>query len=264
MVRHVAATTNDKCSYTVQAVATAVDILEAITDAPSPPTVQSLAHKFGLSRSKAFRLLATLESKGLVEREDFSGSYRLGLHAVELAQKFLKSVALLEYGRPVMEKLARKHDEAVYMAVAKGDEVVFLDMVDSAQQVKTVPIVGKRFPFFTNASGKIIKAQELRELPGKPFKSRGRKKNNIPDLEQLQSELNAIRTSGFAVDIGGLGDGIISVAVAVKDYAGKVIGALTLLGPSVRMAASRLEEEIIPSLLEGAEMLSMKFGYARI
>jgi DNA-binding IclR family transcriptional regulator len=61
-----------------------------------------------------------------------------------------------------------------------------------------------------------------------------------------------------------LGEGVISVAVAVRDYAGKVIGALTMLGPSFRMVASRLENEIVPSLLEGAEILSMKFGYARV
>jgi DNA-binding IclR family transcriptional regulator len=50
----------------------------------------------------------------------------------------------------------------------------------------------------------------------------------------------------------------------VRDYAGKVVGALTLLGPSFRMMTSRLENEIIPSLMEGAEMLSLKFGYARV
>jgi hypothetical protein len=30
------------------------------------------------------------------------------------------------------------------------------------------------------------------------------------------------------------------------------------------MVTSRLENEIVPSLLEGAEILSMKFGYARV
>jgi len=51
--------------------------------------------------------------------------------------------------------------------------------------------------------------------------------------------------------------------VAVRDYAGKVVGAVTMLGPSFRMFADRLENEIIPSLLEGADMLSAKFGYSK-
>jgi len=86
----------------------------------------------------------------------------------------------------------------------------------------------------------------------------------MPDPATLQSELKTVREKGVAVDCNGLGEGITTVAVAVRDYAGKVIGAITMLGPSFRMAATRLEEEIIPSLREGAEMLSLKFGYAKL
>jgi DNA-binding IclR family transcriptional regulator len=66
---------------------------------------------------------------------------------------------------------------------------------------------------------------------------------------------------GVAVDCNGLGEGISSVAVAVKDYAGKVIGAITLLAPSFRMLQERIEDEIIPSLIEGAALISGKLGY---
>jgi len=70
--------------------------------------------------------------------------------------------------------------------------------------------------------------------------------------------------SGVAVDFGGLGEGICAVAVTIKDYAGKVVGALTMLAPSFRMLQERLEMEIIPSMRESAEILSMKFGYVKI
>lgn len=53
----------------------------------------------------------------------------------------------------------------------------------------------------------------------------------------------------------------MSVAVAVRDYAGKVVGAITMLVPSFRAVADRLESEIIPSLQEGADLLSMKLGH---
>jgi DNA-binding IclR family transcriptional regulator len=85
---------------------------------------------------------------------------------------------------------------------------------------------------------------------------------SVSDLEHLVSELIEIRSNGgVAVDSGGLGEGIISVAVAVKDYAGHVIGAITMLGPSFRFLKNRIEKEIIPSLIEGAAIASGKFGY---
>ena len=83
-----------------------------------------------------------------------------------------------------------------------------------------------------------------------------------PDMDKLASEMKEIRITGVAVENGGLGEGVISVAVAVRDYAGKVVGALTMLGPSVRMLAERIDNEIIPSLQEGADLLSKRFGYA--
>ncbi|MSM41632.1 MAG: helix-turn-helix domain-containing protein [Geobacter sp.] len=254
--------TRDKSTYSVQTVEKALDLLEALTDETPPPTLPNLAERLGLSRNKVFRLLATLESRGLVEREEGSGVYRIGLSSVALAQRFISSASLIKHAHPVMEELARKHDEAIYLTVLLGDEVLFLDMVDSLQNVKTTPMVGKRFPFFTNAAGKVLKALESQELLEKLFKRRGRRKD-LPDLVALGSELHAIREKGVAVDQGGLGEGVVSVAVTIRDYAGKVICALAMMGPSFRMLTDRIENEIIPSLQEGAEVLSMKFGYAR-
>src|SRR5512137_164127 len=253
----------EKSSYSVQTVEKALDLLEALTDEAPPATLHNLSDRLELSRNKVFRLLATLESRGLVEREEGSGVYRLGLSSVALAQRFISSASIIKHAHPIMEELARKHDEAVYLTVLLGDEVLFLDMVDCWQNVKTAPMVGKKVPFFTNAAGKVLKALESQELLERLFKRRGSRKG-MPDIEVLGTELHEIRERGVAIDQNGLGEGIVSVAVTIRDYAGKVVGALALLGPSFRMLTERVENEIVPSLLEGAEVLSMKFGYARI
>lgn len=253
----------EKGTYSVQSVIKAFDLLEALASDDPNTTVPLLAKKLDLSRNKVFRLLATLEDKGLIERDEVSGMYRLGLHAFEMAQHILKSASLIRLAHPIMEVLARKHDEAVYMTVLNNDEVLFLDMVDSFQQIKTAPLVGRRFPFFTNAAGKAIKAMSSADVLERMGK-RQTGKSGIPDIKKLESELLDIRQKGVAVDFGGLGEGICAVAVAIKDYAGKVVGALTMLAPSFRMLQERLDIEIIPSMLEEAEVLSMKFGYAKI
>lgn len=254
----------DKTAYSVQSVDNALDLLEVLTDESTDATLHQLADRLDLSRNKVFRILATFENRGIVVREEGSGCYRLGLSALELAQKCLKTASLIQHARPIMEFLARKHGEAVYMTVLKDDEVLFLDMVDCDRQIKATPLVGKRFPFFTNAAGKVIKSFESRDLlPGSW--TRGRKAvANLPDISALECELDTIKARGVAIDRGGLGDEIVSVAVAIRDYAGKIVGALTLLAPSFRMVAERIDQEIIPSLQESADMLSLKFGHVRI
>ncbi len=248
----------EKGQYSVAAVVKAIDLLEMLAQDGDRPSIQVLAAKLDLSSNKAFRLLATLEDKGLVEKSQLTGTYGLGLQAFEMAQHILKSDNLIRLAHPIMEELARKLDEAVYLTVASNDEVLFLDMVDSFQKVKAVDLVGKRFPFFTNAAGKVI-----RSVSSIDIFSRFTKKRAIPNPEAFELELDEIRKKGVAVDFNGLGEGICAVAVVIRDYAGKVVGALTLLAPSFRMLQERLEEVIIPCMLEGGEQLSMKFGYSR-
>ncbi len=247
----------EKGVYSVQAVVKAIDLLETLAQ-DSSSTLSALEKKLELSRNKIFRLLATLEDKGLVEHDKESGSYCLGTQSFAMAQHILKSDNLIRMAHPIMVELARKLDEAVYITVMSNNDVLFLDMVDSFQQIKAVDLVGQRFPFFTNAAGKVLKSVGSIDLFGRAGKKRG-----IKDFHQLEMELDEIRRTGVAVDFNGLGEGICTVAVAIRDYAGKVIGALTLLAPSFRMLQERLEKEVIPCMIEGAEALSMKFGYSR-
>jgi DNA-binding IclR family transcriptional regulator len=252
----------EKGIYTILSVHKAFDILEYLSGSPTDATLQTIALKVDMTRNKALRLLATLCEIGLLEHEKPSGSYCLGINSFSLAQKLVRNSNVINLAHPVIEQLAKKHGEAVYMAVIKGDDVLFLDMADCSQQIRAVPLIGKTFPFFTNAAGKVMKALESTESIEFLVNKKRRKSMAISNPEILVSELFEIRSNGgVAVDSGGLGEGIISVAVAVKDYAGHVIGAITMLGPSFRFLKERIEKEIIPSLIEGAALASEKFGY---
>lgn len=251
----------DHREYTIKSVSHAVEILEILSELQAGLSLMQLADRLKLSRNKTFRLMSTLSETGLVEQNSDSGVYRLGASSIALGQKFLKNSSVVNYAHPVIEELARKHGEAVYMSVIREDEVLFLDMADCDQQVKAAPFLGCRLPFFTNAAGKAMKALDSRDMLERFFNRRERKKPGAPDLTLLVSELDEIRTQGVAVDKHGLGDDIISVAVAVRDYAGKVVCAITLIGPSFRLFSERLENEIIPSLKLSGEQLSGRFGY---
>lgn len=239
------------------------DLLDILSKETARMTVPILAKRLRMRQSGIIRLIEILESRQLVEYDETTGECQLGMGAYLMSQNILNSNNLLKLAHPVMEDLAHKLDEAIYITVMNNDEVLFLDMVDSLQRIKTAPLVGYRFPFFTNAAGKAITAMGSLDL----FESKGKrwiKKKNIQDVDKLLQELHEIRQRGVAVEAGGLGQDICSVAVAIKDYAGKVIGALTMLAPSFRMFQERLEQEIIPSMQYAAELLSTKFGYIKI
>jgi DNA-binding IclR family transcriptional regulator len=256
------------------------ELLKILAEMDRPWSVSALARAAGVSRYRAERLLVSLERQGTVRYLPHTGRYHV------LDREFLAGAArgeapgragashanreesalcqaLLQGARPVMESLAERHQEAMYLTVLNGHEVLFLDMAGSHYEPSTEPLVGKRFPFFCNAAGKVMRAIDSWDLLEQICKRRRGPKAGQHELERLQAELEQIREKGVAVDYEGMGEGIITVAVAVRDYAGKVIAALTLLGPSVRLLGARLEEEIIPSLRSSGELLSTKFGYAR-
>lgn len=252
---------NEHPEYLLKSVSHALEILELLSEAQAGLTLMQIADRFELTRNKAFRLMTTICETGLVEHDKDAGVYRLGVCSIALAQKFLQHSSVVNSAHPIIEQLANKHGEAVYMSVIRDDEVLFLDMVDCNQKVKATPLLGRRLPFFTNAAGKVMKALDSRDMIEKIFRSKGRKKSGALNPAVLATELENIRTRGVAVDSNALGDGVISVAVAVRDYAGKVVCAITLIGPSFRMLTDRLEKEIIPSLKESADILSGRFGY---
>lgn len=236
----------------------AQQIIEILTEAQDRVKLAEIASRIGLSDNMTSRILKPLCAEGLVER--LEGHYRLVFSQANLAQKQLSNMSVINAAHPVLMQLADKFDEAVYLTIPKDEEVLFLDMADSRQQIKTAPLLGRLLPFFTNAAGKVMRCLDSRELVERLLKKIGRNKGNR-ELKKLDLELEDIRSKGVAVDKGGLGEGIISVAVAVRDYSGAVIGAIILIGPSFRIMTERLEKEIIPALKEGADLLSESFGY---
>jgi len=235
----------------------AIEILEVLAEAQERVKLGHLASRVGLSDNKTSRILKTLCAKGLVE--GLKGHYRLVFSPATFAQKQLNNMSVINAAHPVLVNLANKLDEAVYLTIPKDDEVLFLDMADSRQQIKTESLLGRLLPFFSNAAGKVMRSLDSRDLVERLLKKIGRNKG-AKAMESLDLELEDIRSKGVAVDRGGLGEGIISVAVAVRDYSGAVIGAIILIGPSFRIM-ERIEKEIIPTLKEGADLLSGSFGY---
>ena len=70
---------------TIQSVDRAAILIKAIADSRQPPTVVELAAACGLNRSTAWRLLATLDAHGLIERDPVSQRYSLGYAFLRIA-----------------------------------------------------------------------------------------------------------------------------------------------------------------------------------
>jgi len=236
----------NKESYSIQSVDNALNVLEALSDEGEEIRISQLSERLGMNKTSVFRLLATFESRGYVERERETGRYRLGLSAYEIGQKLLSRMTVLRHARPAMERLARESGEAAYLAVRRNSEVLFLDMVDTLQQVKVAPLTGRRYPLGTVAAGQVILA----------FGAQGSQAKEL-----ALPELATIRGTGLASDRDALGDGTASLATPIFRSGRELAGSLCLVGPAFRLATTSFLNEFAPRLREAAEIVSSRLGY---
>lgn len=228
----------DKDSYSIQSVENALDVLEALCDEDGEVRISRLSEKLNMNKTSVFRLLATFEGRGYVEKEEASGKYRLGLTAYEVGQKLLSRMELLKQARPVMERLVRDCNEAVYITIRRGDDILFLDMVDTTQKVKIVSLVGKRFQVDSSAAGRVILAFSKHHDP------------------ELTDAYKTIRKQGYAIDTGMLGEDIVSIACPIFCAGGSLNSALCVVGPTFRINV----EALLPQMQEASAVISSKLG----
>jgi len=94
-----------------QAVLRAVAILKAFSEERPELSLSELAHDLDLTRTTTHRLLAALESEGLVERTVRGGGFRLGPAAISLGHRALRTSDLRARIRPILARLAAESGE---------------------------------------------------------------------------------------------------------------------------------------------------------
>lgn len=254
----------DKSEYIIQAVSHALDLLEQFHDEVDELGVTELSKRLKLHKNNVFRLLATLESRGYIEQNKTTENYRLGLKSLELGQTFIKQMGLLRQAKPILEKIVRECNETAYVAIFKDGFIVYLDVVETDLTVRVVSRVGSRLPSHCTAAGKVHLAhmsdEELDELfPSKDLKTYT--STTISTKADLLSILKTVAEDGYAIDNEELDLGVRCVAAPIRDYTRRIVGAVSISGPSMRLADERLEKELIPLVKESSENLSTRLGY---
>ncbi|HEY6871225.1 MAG TPA: IclR family transcriptional regulator [Geobacteraceae bacterium] len=253
----------EKSEYIIQAVSHALDLLEQFHDDVDELGVTELSKRLKLHKNNVFRLLATLESRGYIEQNRVTENYRLGLKTLELGQTFIKQMGLLRQSRPVLERLVRECNETTYVAILKESSIVYLDVVETDLTVRVVPRVGARLPAYCTAAGKVqfayMTEEELDNYLPKELKRYT--PNTITDRDELKKQLRQIAEEGYAIDNEELDMGVRCVGAPIRDYTRRIIGAVSISGPSMRFSDERMEKELIPLVQKASEEISTKLGY---
>ncbi|MGA1846068.1 IclR family transcriptional regulator [Deferribacter abyssi] len=253
----------DKSEYAVQAVNNALDILELLGGSEQELSISEIGAKLGLTRSNVNKLLATLENFGYVEYNKRTGNFRMDVKAFQISQAYLNKLNLIDASKQILLEIKQKVNETVHISVLRKGNIVYLNAIETDHAVRVVPRIGNIGPAYATATGKAqlayLKLDKIKEYySDKLVKMTD---NTIDNIDDLLDNLEDVRNKGYAIDNEEFEVGVKCVGAPVFNFMGKVIAGISISAPIERMDDERIKREIIPTIIEGAQKLSIKYGY---
>jgi len=223
--------------------------------------VTEVAGELGVHKSTAFRLVATLEQRGLVEQTEDRGKYRLGVGLLRLAGATTARLDVVQEARPICRRLAQETGETVNIAVLSESSALYLDQVAGSSALQSHNWVGQHIPLHATSNGKVLLSglegdrlgEVLRRLPSYTDATITRK-------SKLRQELERVRADGYAVAVDELEVGLSAVAAPIRNAHGDVIASMSVSGPTFRMPTDKLDRAV-KLCVDAADEVSHRLGW---
>ena len=227
----------------IQSLARADAILGFLAGAPrAGRRLRDIAAVSGLAPSTAATLLKSLEALGQVERVAATGYYRLGRRMLDLGRAFARQADLLELGRPGIVRLCQATGETVNLLVPSATAMIVAESLKGDVTLKTSPLKGAGLPLTGTASGKCYQAfisGELNRALAKVAVFARPTARTVEDIAHLDRAFAQIRRLGYATEEDEFQPGVIAVAAPILDRDGRILGTLSIHGPSHRFTVRR-------------------------
>jgi DNA-binding IclR family transcriptional regulator len=211
----------------------------------------------GLPKSTVARLLATLEGVEAVERFD-GAQWRIGPGVTALSSAVAPERSLISVARPYLADLVAELGEDAGLGLPDGNEILYVDQVESDNPVQVRDWTGTRAPMHAVPSGLVLLAEWPQDaldayLAGELIALTRR---TLTDPPRLRKRLLEARRAGYAWGLEEFAEGIDSVAAPVRDGRGNAIAAIHVHGPSYRFPRQGDEGRIVEDVVRAAGAIS--------
>lgn len=239
---------NESKASSVRTIDKAVTILETIAGSDGDIDLASLSKKLRFPKSTILRILNTLKDHNYVTQQTQTKRFSLGPALIILGKTAEKKFDIITQVHPVLVEISEKTGETTSLAIRTGTKAVYIDQVISKNMIRGQPSIGDRLELYCSASGKVLLSSLSDEQIEKFIQKEPRIKKTqktLVEKEALQKELIRVREQGFAVDDEEVEIGGRCIAAPLFDSAGRVIAAVSVMGPTVR-----LRQKDIPKIAE--------------
>ncbi|MCC9295226.1 IclR family transcriptional regulator [Clostridium sp. MT-14] len=231
-----------KNDYNINSLLKSLNVLEDLIEHGEISIIE-LSSNLGLGKSTVHRILGTFKTMGYVDQNKDNNKYYPTLKIFELGTKVANRIPLKKIIRPYLEEIYRKSHETVNFAILDKDEVVFIDKIVTAEPLRIELEIGKRVPVYCCALGKAILAfsgdVDITKLNFEKITD-----NTVNSPEKLMEQIKAVKQNGYAIEYEEYIEGLICIAVPIKNQFNQSVAAISIATPTIRMNDERKKQFI--------------------
>jgi IclR family KDG regulon transcriptional repressor len=240
-------------------------IFEALKVSPAGLSLRDISLQTGLNKSTAYRFLAHLERERYLFRDE-AGFYVVGPKLIGLASGATYQTVLRKVCRPILQRLWRMTDETVNLGILDGQQVYYLDVLQSPHPFRMASHPGSWRPVYCTAMGKALSAYlppDEKEHVLSTLRFERFTPHTIAQLPKMRKELEKIRQAGYAIDDEEAIQGARCVAAPILLENGKAAAALSVSGPTTRIDRAKIPL-FVAAVREAARAISVRLGASQL
>lgn len=239
-----------------------IAVLDLFLSTDGELSLEEISQLSGLNKSTARRILLSLIECGFLKQTRNRGKYALGLKFLDYTKALKQHNSIMEVAEPYLNEVGRVIDETVSLALWDGRNAVIYQSIYPSHPLKVTSYEGRMAGLHFNSLGKAILAEMPEDELTTHFSGNLKKytQNTITDINDLKKHLIIVRQEGVAIDDEEGFQGVRGIAATLKNSDGVVVGALNILGPSIRLTREKIRE-CIPVVKEYALKISKALGY---
>ncbi|MDG1118450.1 MAG: IclR family transcriptional regulator [Flavimaricola sp.] len=248
----------------LSSVTTAIHLLKTFSAEDEDVGISELAKRLGVAKSTVHRLASALLDEGLLQQNPETGRYCLGIELFTLGSLVRARLDVTTESRQILNELREKTGENVRLAVLERQSVVLLHDLESPQTLRLRSATGQLRPAYCTAEGMSL-LSGLREPELKKFLAQprvARTPATVLDEEELRNQIRKVKRQGYATEDETCDAGTRCIAAPIYNGEGRIIAAVGVAGPRVRIRRSQFNK-LSQTVLEAATAISERLGYIK-
>lgn len=239
-------------------------VLAALGNHPEGQTLSQLCQSLSMPKTTLFTMLKVLESANYLTHDD--GAYRLGPEAVTLGAAMAESPKrnFPDCAKGSLQDLSRRTGETGFLAVLTPDRLFckYVAVVETDNWLRFSVKLGSQKPAYATGSGRAMLAylpdNEIEQLV-QNFSFERLTPKTVSSRRTLLASLKEVRKHRVSVVDSGTVAGVVAVAAPIFGLNGEVTAAVTVGGPTPRLAERLPAVEM--AVRDAAEDISRMLGY---